>query len=82
MEESQNVFDLLGKIEWEGGMMELITGYGMSDIDEYNVPEHLKEMWEEVATAAGSVAEDMDELYHAINTYATKYGNKELDEED
>jgi len=82
MEESRNVYDLLGKIEWEGGMFELINGYGMTSIEDYDVPDELKDEWEEVSEIMGSIGSDLDTLYHKISIYATKYGNKETENED
>jgi hypothetical protein len=78
--ESRNIFDLLGKIDWEGGMYETISGYGMSDIDDYDVPDYLKEQWEGVASLAYDLREELEDLFDNLNIYSHKYGNKEEDE--
>ena len=41
-----NIYDLEGKIDWEGGMTSAIE-YGI-DIEEYDVSEELKAAWYEM----------------------------------
>jgi hypothetical protein len=48
MRESRNIFDLLGKIDWEGGIASVLE-YGLQDIEEYDVPEVLKDAWADMA---------------------------------
>lgn len=50
MKESYNIYDLLSKIDWEGGITSVLE-YGVRDIDEYDVPEELKEAWAEMSEA-------------------------------
>lgn len=48
MKESYNIFDLVAKIDWEGGIQAVLE-YGLREIDDYDVPETLKEAWAEMA---------------------------------
>lgn len=47
MRESRNIYDLLSKIDWEGGITEVLD-YGIRDIEEYDVSDDLKEAWEDM----------------------------------
>jgi predicted component of type VI protein secretion system len=66
-----NIFDLLGKIEWEGGLTSVLD-YGLRDIEDYDVPDALKEAWENMVSAYEEFEgymEDVDaELHKAQNT--------------
>lgn len=48
MRESRNIFDLLGKIDWEGGIASVLE-YGLREIEDYDVPEALKDAWADMA---------------------------------
>lgn len=68
MQESYNIYDLLGKIEWEGGITGVLD-YGMRDIEDYDVPEELKEVWADMAelyedfeSSASTVSDLLDEF--------------------
>ena len=50
MRESRNVYDLLSKIDWEGGITGILE-YGERDIEDYDVPDDLKEAWADMAEA-------------------------------
>lgn len=50
MQESRNIYDLLSKIDWEGGIYEVLD-YGERDIDDYDVSDELKEAWADMADA-------------------------------
>lgn len=50
MRESRNIYDLLGKIDWEGGIASVLE-YGLREIEDYDVPEALKDAWAEMADA-------------------------------
>ena len=50
MQESSNIYDLLGKIDWEGGIVGVLE-YGERDIEEYAVSDELKEAWADMADA-------------------------------
>lgn len=50
MQESRNIYDLLSKIDWEGGIAEVLD-YGERDIDDYEVSDELKEAWADMADA-------------------------------
>lgn len=78
MTESRNIFDLLGKIEWEGG----ITGaldYGERDIEEYDVPDDLKDAWADMAECYSDFETEMENVSSLLNYYETMYNeNKEI----
>lgn len=59
MKEYKNKTDLLQELDWaEGGLYELIANQGIRGIEEYDIPDHIKEMWEEAA----SLIEDFQKL--------------------
>lgn len=47
MKESLNIYDLLSKIDWEGGITGILD-YGERNIEEYDVPDVLKDAWDEM----------------------------------
>jgi len=49
MRESNNITDLLAKIDWEGGIPELLD-YGVRSIDEFDVSDELKDAWDEMVS--------------------------------
>jgi len=59
-----NVHDLEGKIDWEGGFFSALE-YGI-DIDEYDVPESLKEEWDELAMLFGDCLQAISRVEEEI----------------
>jgi hypothetical protein len=57
MTQSRNIYDLFSKIEWEGSIADTIE-YGVRNIDAFDVPDELKEAWEEMV-------DFFDEFHHA-----------------
>lgn len=76
MEQKQNIWDLEGKIDWEGGY-EAALEYGIS-IDEYEVPESLKEAWDELEEAHGEFLVAVNNVQYEIDK--AKSGPLEEDE--
>lgn len=62
MTESNNIYDLLSKIDWEGGIAAVLE-WGMRDIEEYDVPDSLKEAWEEMVAAFNEFEGCMEDVY-------------------
>ena len=63
MKEYKNKNDLLQELDWaEGGLYELISNQGIRGIENYDVPDEVKEMWEE----ASSLIEDFENLESKI----------------
>lgn len=62
MTESRNIYDILSKIDWEGGIPAVLD-YGMRDIEEYDVPDSLKEVWEDMAAAYEEFESCMEDVY-------------------
>jgi hypothetical protein len=77
MSESRNIFDLLGKIEWEGGITGVLD-YGMRDIDDYDVPDSLKDLWADMvavwAEFEGCMEDVEAELHRVENRYSEEKG--------
>lgn len=72
MTESRNIFDLLGKIDWEGGITGILD-YGERNIDAYEVPDSLKEAWEEMADLYGDFESAMDTVMDILDKCAVQY---------
>jgi hypothetical protein len=75
MTESRNIFDLLGKIEWEGGLGAAME-YGLHDVEDYDVPDEVKELWEEAATMYCEWEALADELQDALNRAENRYNEE------
>ena len=73
--EQHNIHDLLGSIDWEGGLYEIMTAYGMTDVESYDIPDYIKEKWTEVADCAADLDLEMEELY----TMMYKFSQGEVD---
>jgi hypothetical protein len=80
MEESRNIYDILSKIEWEGGI-DAVLDYGMRNIDEYDVPGELKEQWAEMCDAYAEFETLRDEMDRALSRFEIEYGEKNPTEE-
>jgi hypothetical protein len=74
MDESRNIYDLLGKIEWEGGIYEVLD-YGLHVIDDYDVPDSLKEKWEEMDDAFCEFMGLMNDVQAELSDAETNYSN-------
>lgn len=74
MDESHNIYDLLGKIEWEGGLYEVLV-YGLHVIDDYDVPDSLKEKWEEMDDAFFELLGLMDDVQDELSNAEIHYSN-------
>ncbi len=66
MTESNNVFDILSKIDWEGGIPAVLE-WGMRDIDSYDVPDTLKEAWADMATVYAEFEGCMEDVYAELH---------------
>lgn len=75
MTESRNIYDVLSKIDWEGGIPAVLE-WGMRDIEEYDVPDSLKEAWEDMATAYAEFEGCMEDVYAEMH----KAQNREEEE--
>jgi len=75
MTESRNIFDLLGKIEWEGGISSVLE-YGIRDVEDYDLPDELKEAWEEMADCYGEFELLEEAVYAMLNKVETKYNEE------
>lgn len=75
MDESRNIYDLLGKIEWEGGIYEVLD-YGMHVIDDYDVPDSLKEKWEEMDDSLWEFRELMSDVQDELDAAERNYSEK------
>ena len=75
MNESRNIFDLLGKIDWEGGITGILD-YGERKIDGYEVPDDLKEAWEEMADRYSDFESEMENVMDLLNTYVLQYNEE------
>jgi hypothetical protein len=65
---SSNINDLLEKIDWEEGISSAVMN-GLTDIDDYDVPDDLKDIWEEMAANILMVNMLMDHYYREYDTY-------------
>lgn len=75
MNESRNIFDLLGKIDWEGGITGILD-YGERKIDGYEVPDDLKEAWEEMADRYSDFESEMENVMDLLNMYVLQYNEE------
>lgn len=75
MNESRNIFDLLGKIDWEGGITGILD-YGERKIDDYEVPDDLKEAWEDMADRYSDFEDEMEKVMDLLNTYVLQYNEE------
>lgn len=62
MAESDNIYDLLSKIDWEGGITSVLD-WGMRNIDDYDVPETLKEAWADMVSVYEEFEGVMEDVY-------------------
>jgi hypothetical protein len=74
--EDPDIFDLLGKIDWEGGM-DGVLDYGMRSIEEYAIPKNFKVQWAEMVEVFEEYAELRDDIFAALESYS-----EELPEEE
>lgn len=75
MNESRNIFDLLGKIDWEGGITGILD-YGERSIDDYEVPDELKEAWSEMADRYGDFESEMDNVMDKLDKFVVQYNEQ------
>lgn len=75
MNESRNIYDLLGKIDWEGGITGILD-YGERSIEEYDVPDELKEAWEEMASVYGDFETELDNVMDKLDKFVAQYGEE------
>lgn len=75
MSESRNIFDLLAKIEWEGGITGILD-YGERDIEDYDIPDELKEAWAEMAERYADFESEMEIVSDLLNHYEHKYNTE------
>ena len=72
MQASHNIYDLLSVIDDADGLYELVRD-GMENIDGYDVPDDLKEEWDNISYAVLDVKVTMERFTHLLNTYARYY---------
>lgn len=72
MQESTNINDLIEKIEWEGGIAGALD-YGFAEIDDYDVPDDLKDAWAEMSDVWDEFESQRMIVQELLNTYASKY---------
>lgn len=78
MQESLNIYDLLGHIDNEGGL-HAILDWGLENIDNYDVPDELKEAWDELASVFGDFDSECMNVYRLLSKYEREYDeNKEF----
>ena len=75
MKESYNIYDLLSKIDWEGSINDVLES-NLKDIDEYDVPEELKEAWAEMYDAYADFVDFRATVISLLN-YAEVVYNEE-----
>jgi hypothetical protein len=75
MIESLNIFDLIGKIDWEGGIPSVLK-YGLREIEDYDVPDALKEAWIEMADAFAEFELLEQNVDSILNWAETKYNEE------
>jgi hypothetical protein len=75
MRESYNIFDLLSKIDWEGGVASVLE-YGLREIEDYDVPEALKEAWAEMADAFAEFELLEETVADMLHKAETKYNEE------
>ena len=66
MTESNNIYDLLSKIDWEGGITGVLD-YGMRDIDNYDVPDSLKDVWADMVAVYAEFEGCMEDVYAELH---------------
>lgn len=66
MTESRNIYDLLSKIDWEGGITGVLD-YGMRDIDNYDVPDSLKDAWADMVAVYAEFEGCMEDVYAELH---------------
>lgn len=74
MQESRNIYDLLSKIDWEGGVPEVLD-YGVRSIDEYDVPDELKDAWDEMADFYADFESCLENVWNLINQAEQDFNN-------
>lgn len=72
MTESRNIFDLLAKIEWEGGVYAVLE-YGLHNIDDYDVPDELKEAWDDMVSLFGEFEGLVEDVYALLSRFENQY---------
>jgi hypothetical protein len=75
MRESSNIFDLLSKIDWEGGIAAVLE-YGLREIEDYEVPEALKEAWAEMADCFAEFELLEETVADMLHKAETKYNEE------
>lgn len=75
MRESSNIFDLLSKIDWEGGIVGVLQ-YGERDIEDYDVPDALKEAWAEMAECFAEFELLEETVADMLHKAETKYNDE------
>ena len=61
-----NINDLLEKIDWEEGISGAVEN-GLTDIEDYDVPEDLKDAWEEMAASIHTVSRLLDYYFRTYD---------------
>jgi len=61
--DSANINDLLEQIDWAEGLSSAVINEGMYFIEEYDVPDDLKDAWQEMAGCVKVVHDLMDQYY-------------------
>jgi hypothetical protein len=69
-----NIFDLEGKIDWEGGYSSALE-YGI-DIEEYDVSEELKAAWYEMEDRFGEFESEEANVNRLIEEEKQNHGNR------
>ena len=59
----KNIIDLFEKIDWAEGMSSAVVNEDMYLIEEYDVPDDLKDAWQEMAACVRVVHDLLDEYY-------------------
>lgn len=67
-----NVYDLEGKIDWEGGMPSALE-YGI-DIEDYDVSDELKAAWYEMADLFSEFEDHEANVYRLIEEEKQNHG--------
>jgi Na+/phosphate symporter len=73
--ELETIWDLEGKIDWEGGYDEAIS-YGIK-IDDYDVSEELKEAWDNMVSLYGDYEEAVDLVDELIRAEKKEKSNND-----
>lgn len=60
---TKNIIDLFEKIDWAEGMSSAVVNEDMYLIEEYDVPDDLKDAWQEMAACVRVVHDLLDEYY-------------------